>query len=524
MIGSRYCHFEIERLLGTGGMGEVYLAVDMNLERRVALKFLPRSLTSDRVAQGRLLDEARSCARLQHPNIAVIHSVEENGGVYAICMEYVEGRTIREIMASKRLEIQRIVEIALGTALGIAAAHEHGIIHRDIKPANVVITSRGEVKVMDFGLALRPRRTVETTGPESYGTVAYMSPEQARGDELTAATDIFSFGSLLYQMVTGHLPFPGENDLATLHAIISREPRPARELRRDLPPGLERIITSCLEKDPKNRPQSMEELVLVLKQLAGSTRRGPRDLISELTMGLETESLRRRHSTSIQPASGSTRGPGSRKTPPRATHAQSRSGRRSSRMDARVGSADIPELNARRSRSGAVEIPRSGGVEAPPSHPVNPPEADPSSRAMPPASPRSGPLASRPVASPAAPRLKKSRVPTRPAHPLSPSSEPRELLEGHPKPVWKTLVGAFVALLLAAAVVFAIQHFVVKPSDLPLGAANLPSEETLQSSIASHRTPPRTDTNPSFGLEDPVEPLPDMIDLQLPPPSTDSRT
>ncbi len=414
----------------------------------------------------------------QHPNIAVIHSVEENGGVYAICMEYVEGRTLREIMVSTRLEIPRIVEIALGTALGISAAHEHGIIHRDIKPANVVITHRGEVKVMDFGLALRPRRTVETTGPESYGTVAYMSPEQARGDDLTASTDIFSFGSLLYQMVTGHLPFSGENDLSTLHAIISREPRPARELRRDLPPGLERIISACLEKNPKNRPQSMDELVLVLKQLAGSAKRGPRDLISELTMGLETESMRRRHSNGIS-SPGSGRSGGTRRSP----GSGAKSPRRSSSMDAVVGSTtEIADPNAADPRSKGVLLPRINPL---------PPSGSPSSGSAGPAKDlRSGrqsgaisPSSGDPKSSAAARRV------SRPVRPASVAKEGRELLEGHPKPVWKTLVGALVALIVAATLVLLLQHFMVHSSHAPSSKAEQPSGQRLQSAMVTHLEP-----------------------------------
>jgi serine/threonine protein kinase len=525
MIGSRYCHFEIERLLGTGGMGEVYLAVDMNLERRVALKFLPRSLTSDPTAQGRLLDEARSCARLQHPNVAVIYSVEENGGVYAICMEYVEGRTVREILTSHRLEIPRLVEIALGTALGIAAAHEHGIIHRDIKPANVVITSRGQVKVMDFGLALRPRRTVETTGPESYGTVAYMSPEQARGDDLTASTDIFSFGSLLYQMATGHLPFIGDNDLSTLHAIISREPRPSRELRRDLPPGLDRLIMSCLAKDPAKRPKSMDEVVLVLRQLAGSTKRGPHDLISELTTGLETESLRRRHSRKIGPVSIGA-------TSDEALESRSPKRKQSSRptgLDACIGNTVVPDPKPPSTRSRTkptVSVPPSASprpVEPPPRPSSGTARAGTTSRHIESRQATGGVEESRTGRSSGIHRAEPMRRRAR-AHASRKVSRPSTRSarrKGQPpvrrKSLKKTLLGAGLALLLCAVLIFLLLHFVIKPSVSENGTQSTATEDTRQSvSIARQMDAGLPRTFPPL-VENPVEPLPDMIELPLPP-------
>ncbi len=515
MIGSRYRHFEIERLLGTGGMGEVYLAIDMNLERRVALKFLPRSLTSDPVAQGRLLDEARSCARLQHPNIAVIHSVEEDGGVYAICMEYVEGANLREILANRRLDVRRIVEIALGMARGIAAAHDHGIIHRDIKPANVVITGRGEVKVMDFGLALRPRRSVETTGPESYGTVAYMSPEQARGQELTPATDIFSFGSVLYQMVTGRLPFKGENDLATLYAIISDEPPSVRELRRDVPPGLERLITACLQKDPERRPESMDEIVVVLQRLSGSVKRGPHDLISELTTGLETESLRRRHSRRVHPLA------------PRAMGTDAPGG------SDRSGSSPPPfsELELRDpSPSPGEELSSSavlsGNAPATPSGG----QVKPTSSSTRPAPGRDASTAMETVARTMAPAeepfpLIKARLSTarrnapvsRPSEKKpSPQVDPIEAsLPRNVKPWWKTVLFALLALAIAAGAVLALQFLVIQtPPETPAPPVAPTSSRSGMS--PRHHPPVRhvPNTPVATGF---VEPLPEMIELELPP-------
>lgn len=291
MKGSRFKHFLILEQVGRGGMGEVFLAQDQTLERKVALKFLPRTLTGDPAAQGRLLDEARSCSRVQHPNVAVVHSIEEDGGIFAICMEYVEGKTLKELAGSRLLPMRKVVAIGIGVAEGLHAAHEHTVIHRDLKPANVILTPRGEVKVMDFGLALRPARTVETAGPESFGTVAYMSPEQAKGAELDPATDIFSFGSTLYELLTGKLPFEGENDLVVLQKILGDEPVPIRELRRDVPPALDRIVRVCMEKDKQRRYATMAAVAEDLRQVEPLVEHGPKDLILELASGLRDDTL-----------------------------------------------------------------------------------------------------------------------------------------------------------------------------------------------------------------------------------------
>lgn len=282
-------HFEILKLLGRGGMGEVYLAHDATLERQVALKFLPRELLRDPSAQGRLLDEARSISRISHPNIATIHSIEEDGGIYALCMEYVDGLTLKQVLSTTRLSMERIVRIAADIAAGMQAAHDQGVIHRDLKPANVMISRRDEVKIMDFGLALRPSRVVNTLGPNTYGTVQYMSPEQARGEALDVSSDIFSFGSTLYEMITGTPPFEGPNDLATLRSIISDEPPPLRERRRDVPPALEQVVRGCMAKDPAARWASMRDVGEELKYLQPSVGTGPDDLISELSTGLRGE-------------------------------------------------------------------------------------------------------------------------------------------------------------------------------------------------------------------------------------------
>ena len=289
MSPQNFKHFRILELLGKGGMGEVYLALDTTLERKVALKFLPRDLLRDPSAQGRLLDEARSASRVAHPNIATVHSIEEDGGIYALCMEYVDGATLKQLIKRGPLTLNQIVRVGADIAAGMQAAHEQGMVHRDIKPANVMISRRGEVKVMDFGLAVRPQRVVNTLGPNTYGTVQYMSPEQAQGQQLGPASDIFSLGSLLYEAITGRPPFNASNDLAILQSIINTQPEALRDLRRDVPPALEQVVRGCLAKMPEQRWASMKDICDELQYVEPTVEAGPRDLISELQSGLSDQ-------------------------------------------------------------------------------------------------------------------------------------------------------------------------------------------------------------------------------------------
>lgn len=295
MSPKSFKHFQILELLGRGGMGEVYLAQDNTLERKVALKFLPRDLLRDPSAQGRLLDEARSVSRVQHPNIATVHSIEEDGGIFALCMEFIEGMTLKQLLSKGPIPTKQIVKFSADIAAALQAAHEQGVIHRDIKPANVMVTSRGEVKVMDFGLALRPERVVHTLGPNTYGTVQYMSPEQARGEKLTPRSDIFSFGSTLYEITAGKAPFNAANDLAILHAIISDEPKSLRESRRDVPPAFEQLVRRCMLKQIDHRWVSMSEVLEELNYILPTVEAGPRDLISELSVGLSEQRRKPHH-------------------------------------------------------------------------------------------------------------------------------------------------------------------------------------------------------------------------------------
>jgi len=295
MSPKTFKHFQILELLGRGGMGEVYLARDNTLERKVALKFLPRDLLRDPSAQGRLLDEARSVSRAQHPNIATVHSIEEDGGIFALCMEYVEGYTLKQMLSRGAVPMKQIVKIGADMAAALQAAHEQGVIDRDIKPANVMVSTRGEVKVMDFGLALRPERVVHTLGPNTYGTVQYMSPEQARGEKLSPRSDIFSFGSTLYELATGKPPFTAANDLAILHAIISDEPTALRENRRDVPPAFEQLVRRCMLKQIDHRWASMSEVLEELNYILPTVEATPRDLINELSVGLSEQRKRPHH-------------------------------------------------------------------------------------------------------------------------------------------------------------------------------------------------------------------------------------
>src|SRR3989442_9271113 len=226
--GTKLGRYEIRSKLGAGGMGEVYLAQDAKLDRKVAIKFLPESLVADEQARKRLVREARAAAKLDHPNICAIHEVGEEDGRSFIAMQYIEGETLDARIKSKPLVLKEALTIAAQIADALSEAHSHGIIHRDIKPSNIMVTSRGQAKVMDFGLARVIAGAVEseaetqsllTTPGTIVGTMPYMSPEQVRGEVLDGRSDIFSFGVVLYEMLSGRQPFASESAAATISAI-----------------------------------------------------------------------------------------------------------------------------------------------------------------------------------------------------------------------------------------------------------------------------------------------------------------
>jgi serine/threonine protein kinase len=281
MSGTRLGRYEIRSKIGAGGMGEVYLAEDTQLRRRAAIKLLPPQTISDEHARKRLVREARAAATLDHPNICTIHEVGEEDGRTFIAMQYVEGETLDAKLKRKPLELKKSLTIASQVADALAEAHSHGIVHRDIKPGNIMITSRGQAKVMDFGLA-KVVVTVEseaetqsllTTPGAVVGTVPYMSPEQVKGEHVDARSDIFSFGVVLYEMVTGRQVFARQTPAETMAAILKDEPPELAEAEIVFPHELHQLIRHCLVKNPDERFQSARDLALTLRAMSTSGTR-----------------------------------------------------------------------------------------------------------------------------------------------------------------------------------------------------------------------------------------------------------
>jgi serine/threonine protein kinase/tetratricopeptide (TPR) repeat protein len=274
-VGTKLGRYEIRSKLGKGGMGEVYLAQDAKLDRKVALKILPAEVASHRDRMERFVREAKAAAALNQPNIAHIYEIGERAGVNFIAMEFVQGETLDASINGKPLELKEALAVATQIAEGLSEAHGHGIIHRDIKPGNIMIAARSRVKVMDFGLAkvieareaINPEAETKNllTGPGPIiGTMPYMSPEQVKGERLDARTDIFSFGVLLYEMLTGQQPFVADSGVATISAILTKEPPPLAQYLAECPEELQRIVRKCLEKDRERRYQTMRDVALDL--------------------------------------------------------------------------------------------------------------------------------------------------------------------------------------------------------------------------------------------------------------------
>ncbi|UCF79738.1 MAG: protein kinase, partial [Candidatus Eiseniibacteriota bacterium] len=267
MIGKTISHYKILEKLGEGGMGVVYKAEDTKLDRTVALKFLPQNLMSDDEARTRFIHEAKAASALDHPNIATIYEIDEAEGEVFISMAYVDGNRLKDVIGRGTLPIEEILDSAIQIAEGLGAAHTKGIVHRDIKSDNIMLTSDSVAKIMDFGLA-KLRGVPGLTKPGStVGTVSYMSPEQCQGGEVDERSDIFSFGVVLYEMITGQLPFTGEHEAAVMYSIVNQEPRSLSELRRDVPDELVGIVQKALEKERSRRFQRVGEMLRELKRL-----------------------------------------------------------------------------------------------------------------------------------------------------------------------------------------------------------------------------------------------------------------
>jgi serine/threonine protein kinase len=284
LIGKQFGSYRILSLLGEGGMGVVYKAHDTRLGRPVAIKVLPPERVADADRKRRFVQEAKAASALNHANIVIIYEVGHAEGIDFLAMEHVEGKTLDRLIPRKGMRLGEALKLSIQMADALARAHASGIVHRDLKPTNVMVTEDGLVKVLDFGLAKLTEvehlegetRTLESLTEEGMiiGTVSYMSPEQAEGKKVDSRSDVFSFGSVLYEMVTGQKAFRGDTKLSTLAAIVNQEPRPIGKVIDNTPPELEKIINRCFRKDPKRRFQHMDDLKVALEELKEASDSG----------------------------------------------------------------------------------------------------------------------------------------------------------------------------------------------------------------------------------------------------------
>ena len=261
MIGTTILHYKILEKLGEGGMGVVYKAHDAKLDRTVAIKSLPRHVAANREEKQRFEIEAKAAAALNHPNIATIHAIEESQDETFIVMEFINGQELKKFVNNNPLPADRVASIAVQIAKGLQAAHDAGIVHRDVKSANIMITADDQIKIMDFGLAKVHGVAGITKAGTTLGTVAYMSPEQAKGEEIDQRTDIWSFGVVLYEMLTGQLPFKGDFEAAVIYSIMNEKPHSIIDVRDDIPPRFEAIVSKALQKNPQQRYQRANEII-----------------------------------------------------------------------------------------------------------------------------------------------------------------------------------------------------------------------------------------------------------------------
>ncbi len=294
--GTKLGPYEIQSLVGAGGMGEVYRAHDSRLDRTVAIKVLPASFSADRDRMQRFAQEARAAAALNHPNILSIFDIGDQQGSPYVVSELLEGETLRERLRSGPLSARKAIDYALQVARGLAAAHEKGIVHRDLKPENLFITNDGRVKILDFGLAklIMPESSSGADAPTLHavtepglimGTVGYMSPEQVRGQTADQRSDIFAFGAILYEMISGKRAFHGETSADTMSAILKEEVPELSETARNVPPGLERIVRHCLEKNPSQRFHSAGDLAFdleALTEISATSKSGAQAAVQEV--------------------------------------------------------------------------------------------------------------------------------------------------------------------------------------------------------------------------------------------------